>query len=323
MGIISDSQSCRSQLKSIVFKPLPFKKFQLAQKLTILLCVTFAIGTVLSGIFVTLMVNQTAEHEISSKALMLMETMNSVRTYSNSRITPKLADRMATEFLPESVSAFAAQSVFEQLRKNSQYQEFLYRETALNPSNLQDRADTFETGLIERFRANPELKEQTGFRRNTDNAKGEVFYIARPLRVSNSSCLQCHGDPKLAPPSMIAKYGDKHGFNWKLNEIIGAQTIVVPAQHILNNAQQLFVSIMGLFLMLFGVAIAIVNVWLRRQVVKPVIKIARIVEEISMGDLDARLDSARQDEIGVLSHAIDRLSLSLKMAMRRIQIPCK
>jgi methyl-accepting chemotaxis protein len=306
-----------------VFKPFPLKNFQLAQKLTIVLCLTFAIGTIISGIFVTLMVHQTAQHEISSKAVMLMETMNSVRTYSNTRITPKLADRMATEFLPESVSAFAAQSVFEQLRKNPEYQEFLYRETALNPSNLKDLANPFETGVIEKFRANSELKEQTGFQPNSPNVKDEVFYIARPLIVTKSSCLRCHSDPKLAPKNMIAKYGDKHGFNWKLNEIIGAQIIFVPAQRILSNAQQQFILIMGLFIILFGIAIAIVNIWLRKQVVKPVMKIARIVEDISMGDLRAKLDSHRQDEIGILSQAIDRLSISLQMAMQRIKAPSK
>lgn len=166
-----------------MLKSLPLKKIQLAQKLTIVLCATFAIGTILSGIFVTLMVNQTAEHEISSKALMLMETMNSVRTYSNNQIRPKLADRMATEFLPESISAFATQAVFEQLRKNPQYQEFLYRETALNPSNLKDKADTFETGIIEQFRQNSELKEQTGFKTNDDRSKGELKMAMRRIQI--------------------------------------------------------------------------------------------------------------------------------------------
>ena len=36
-----------------------------------------------------------------------------------------------------------------------------------------------------------------------------------------------------------------------------------------------------------------------------------------------KLDSARGDEIGKLAQAIDRLSLSLQMAMRRIQTPSK
>lgn len=293
---------------------------QLAQKLTILLCSTFAIGTFFSGVFVTLMVDRNAQQEISSKALMLMETMNSVRTYTNNQIRPRLVDRMSAEFLPESVAAFAAQSVFAELRKDSEYRDFLYRETALNPSNLKDKSDAFETAVINRFRANPELKEQTGFRTNDlANSNGEFFYISRPLRVSEQSCLECHSDPKFAPKSMIAKYGDKNGFNWHLNEIIGAQTISVPAQRILSNARQLFIAIMGLFLILFGVSISVVNLWLRKQVVKPVIKIAQIVEKISMGELDAKLDSQRQDEIGILSQAIDRLGVSLKMAMGRIR----
>jgi methyl-accepting chemotaxis protein len=301
----------------------PLKNFQLAQKLTMVLCITFVIGTILSGVFVTVMVDRTAQQEISSKALMLMETMNSVRTYSNNQITPKLAELAAAEFLPERVSSFAAQSVFEQLRKNPEYQEFLYREMALNPSNLKDRADKFETAIIEEFKANSELKEKTGFRTNPLNGKGEVFYIARPLSVSKQSCLQCHSDPKIAPKNMIAKYGDQHGFNWHLNEIIGAQMIFVPAQRILSNAQQLFTSIMGLFLILFGIMIAIVNIWLRRQVVKPVVRIAQIVEDISMGDLNAKLDSQRQDEIGLLSQSIDRLRISLQMAIKRIKVPSK
>jgi methyl-accepting chemotaxis protein len=120
---------------------------------------------------------------------------------------------------------------------------------------------------------------------------------------------------------MIAKYGDQHGFNWKMNEVVGAQMIFVPADRILTNAQRLFLSFMGITLIMFGTAIAIVNVWMQRQVVKPVTKIAHIVEAISMGDLNAKLDSQRRDEIGLLANAIDRLSVSLQMAMRRIKTP--
>jgi HAMP domain-containing protein len=297
------------------------KNLRLAQKLTFVLCVTFAVGTVISGSIVTLMVNQTAQQEISSKALILMETMNSVRNYTNNNIKPQLQSKLETEFLPETVPAYSARIVFEQLRKNPEYQEFLYREATLNPSNPSDKADDFEKTIVEHFRANPELKEETGFRTNAPNVKGDVFYIARPIQVSKQSCLQCHSDPKLAPPSMIAKYGDKNGFNWHLNEIVGAQMIFVPAQRVMSNAQHSFVSIMGLTLLIFGIVIAMVNLWLRKQVVKPVTKIAQIVEAMSMGDLNAKLDSQRRDEIGSLSQAIDRLSVSLRMAMQRIQTP--
>jgi methyl-accepting chemotaxis protein len=304
-----------------VLKLPSLKNFRLTQKLTLLLAVTFTIGTICSGILVTVMVDRTAREEMSTKALMLMETMNSVRDYTNTEIKPQLKERMEKEFLPESVPAFSAHTVFENLRKNPEYQEFLYRETALNPTNLIDQTDAFETAIVERFRANPELKEQTGFRTNAPSAKGQVFYVARPTKITKQTCLQCHGNPQDAPKTMIEKYGDKHGFGWKMNEIIGSQMIFVPADRILTNAQKLFLSFMGIILVIFGAAIAIVNIWMRKQVVKPVTKIAHMVEAISMGDLDAKLDSNRQDEIGLLSHSIDRLTISLQMAMRRIKTP--
>ena len=296
---------------------------RLAQKLTVLLSVVFAIGAVVSGLVVAFMVDRTAQQEISSKGAMLMATMNSVRDYTTNQIQPQLQERIDRQFLPETIPAFSAHTIFNNLRKNPEYQEFLYRETALNPTNVADRADAFETQIVERFRATPELTEQTGFRTNAPNAQGKVFYIAHPVRIVKQSCLQCHGNAQNAPPSMIAKYGDKNGFNWKLNDIIGAQIISVPAERILSNAQQLFFSIMELILTIFGISICVVTVWLRRQVVNPVTKIARTVEAISMGETSAKLDSHRRDEIGLLAQAIDRLSVSLEMAMRRIKSPTK
>jgi HAMP domain-containing protein len=37
-----------------------------------------------------------------------------------------------------------------------------------------------------------------------------------------------------------------------------------------------------------------------------------------MGDLSKKLESKRQDEIGLLAQSIDRLGISLQMAMKRI-----
>jgi HAMP domain-containing protein len=310
---------------TIASKPLKLLLFiqnlRLAQKLTVLLVMTFAVGTICSAILVNFMVDRTVREEISTKALLLMETMNSVRDYTDNKIKPQLKERMEQEFLPESLPAFSARTVFEILRKNPEYQEFLYRENALNPTSLEHRADRFETEVVNRFRSDSNLKEQTGFRTDTGIAKGQVFYISRPIAIKKQSCLQCHGKPQDAPKTMIAKYGNKHGFGWKLNEIVGTQTIFVPVDRILNNAKQLFISFMTIILAIFGMTIALVNIWIQKQVVKPVTTMAHIVEAISMGDLDARLDGNRQDEIGLLAQSIARLKISLQMAMNRIKTP--
>jgi methyl-accepting chemotaxis protein len=296
------------------------KNLRLAQKLTLFLCLIFAVGTVANGIFITFTVNQTAQQEISSKAVMLMETMNAVRDYTSNNIKPQLKERLLTEFLPETVPAFSANTVFNQLRKNPEYKEFLYREATLNPTNTNDKADVFEAEIVNSFRGNSQLKERVGFISNAAHAQGNVFYIARPLAVSKQSCLECHSTPQAAPKSMIDKYGSKNGFNWHLKEIIGAQIVFVPAQKIFNNAQNLFSSIMTITIALFAIATTLVYFWLQRQVVNPITKIARAVEGISMGDLSNKFDSNRQDEIGLLTQSIDRLGLSLQMALNRIKV---
>ncbi len=309
-------------LKSLFLQRF-LQRLRLTQKLTVITCLIFLIGMMISGIFITFMVNQKAQQEVSSKAMILMETMNSVRDYTTSNITPQLSKQITAKFSPEVVPAFSAHTVFENLRKNPQYKDFLYRETALNPTNINDKADSFESKIIEQFRNDFNLKEKSGFLASTPRINHDVFYIARPLSVSQKSCLECHSTPAKAPKQMIAKYGTKNGFNWHLNEIIGAQIVLVPAQKILSNAQQLFISIALVTLVIFGIAITTLHRWLQQQVVKPITRIAHIVESISMGDLDQKLDSQRQDEIGLLSQSIDRLGISLQMAITRIHTPKK
>ena len=62
--------------------------------------------------------------------------------------------------------------------------------------------------------------------RETDN--GSFYTVTYPLVIRNADCLICHSTPEKAPPSMVALYGSKNGFGWKLNETIGAQIISVP-----------------------------------------------------------------------------------------------
>jgi HAMP domain-containing protein len=294
---------------------------RLSHQLTVIIGLIFAIGMIISGIFITFIVNQKAQQEVSAKATMLMETMDSVRDYTSENIAPKLSNLNSKEFLPEVVPAFSAHAVFENLRKNPQYQEFIYREAALNPTNINDKADLFEAEIIEQFRQDYKLKEKTGFLSSTPRINNNVFYIARPLAVNQRSCLECHSTPSRAPKKMVDKYGKQNGFNWRFNEIIGAQIVFIPAEKVLSNAQQLFMPIALVTLIIFGVAVAILHRWLQQKIIQPITKIAYMMESISMGYVDQKLDSERQDEIGILSRSINRMVISLQMAIARINNP--
>jgi HAMP domain-containing protein/type II secretory pathway pseudopilin PulG len=290
------------------------KDLKIGTKFNFLLIIVFIISIVVSGTALSSLLQRRAQNEVAQKALVLIQTMNSVRQYTQNRVNPLLASRLETEpvFIPETVPAFSATEVFENLRKNEQYRNFLYKEATLNPTNLRDKADKFETQLVERFKNNPKLREITDFR---SFPEGRVFYIARPLAVTQQSCLRCHSSPDKAPKSQLTTYGSNNGFGWELNEIVAAQIISVPSQEVFNSAQQTWIWIMGLLIAIFAVVVILINFLIKKAVIQRIRKIEKIAQKVSTGDMDADFNDNYQDEIGGLAAAFNRMKYSLKIAM--------
>ncbi|HHP7230910.1 MAG TPA: DUF3365 domain-containing protein [Xenococcaceae cyanobacterium] len=293
-----------------------FKNWQLRQKFTAILLGMLIVGLTLIGAALFIVLQQDTANQIASQGLILMETMNSVRAYTSNQITPELEDRIDTEFLPETIPAYSAREVFENLRyRNPEYRNFFYKEATLNPTNLRDRADPFETEVIKEFIARPNLKESQNFR---TSPSGDLFYIARPITVTEASCLECHGSPENAPLSQIERYGTVNGYGWQLNEIIGAQIISVPAQRVITQARQSFLLIMGIISLVFFLVIIVMNYLLNRNVIRPLKRMARVAEEVSIGNMNVEFERTNQDEIGNLADAFKRMKLSLSLAMGRL-----
>lgn len=291
------------------------KNLSLRRKFTILLTLILLAGLALSGITLSAVLRQNARNDVAATALILMETMGSVRDYTSSQINPELSDKLEVEFLPQTIPAYSAREVFEDLRSNSEYRDFFYKEATLNPTNLRDKADGFETQLVERFRQDANVKELSGFR---TVPSGEVFYIARPLAISQESCLQCHSTPEAAPRSLIERYGSGGGFGWELNEIVGARIVSVPASRVINKANRSSLIILGIVTAIFVAVITAVNVMLNRQVIRPLKRMTRVAEEVSTGHTGAEFEPLSNDEIGNLARAFKRMQLSLDIALKRL-----
>ncbi|MDJ0736153.1 MAG: DUF3365 domain-containing protein [Nostocaceae cyanobacterium] len=293
-----------------------FKKLKLRQKFTIFLVLIVILGLIVSGFALSTVLRQNAKHEIAAKALTLIDTITATREYSNSRITPELSEQLETKFLPQSISAFAAREVFEIFRKEPNYKDFLYKEATLNPTNPRDKADIFETAIVEQFRQENNFKELSGFR---SGPRGDFFYIARPLIVSQSGCLKCHGKVEDAPKTMIDIYGTTGGFGWKLNEIVGAQILSIPASRIIQKAQKSSALILLIVFVVFISLLLVVNLFLNHQVIHPLKRLTRVAQEISTGHMDVDFEAQSNDEIGSLAKALKRMKYSLEMAMKRLQ----
>ncbi len=292
-----------------------FKNLKLVPKFNLLLIIIFIGGIFISGAALESVLEQRAQDEITSKARVLIQTMTSVREYTTDHIIPLLSPRLETDpvFIPETVAAFSAIEVFANLRKKEEYQNFFYKEATLNPTNLRDQADRFETQLINRFRKEPETKEISDFR---TLPAGEIFYIARPLAVEQQSCLRCHSTPEAAPKSQLATYGTKNGFGWQLHEIIGSQIISVPANTVIESAHRSLYLVMGILIGIFALVVVVINLLLKRAVIKPITNMAKLAQAVSTGAENSDFEQKSNDEIGTLAASFNRMKSSLEIAMK-------
>lgn len=294
-----------------------FKKLNLGAKLNLLLLFIFVGLVAISGLVLSRILEGNAQQEVTSKALMLIETMSSVRSYTDKEITPELASRLKTEnhFLAQTVPAYSARQVFEDLRTREPYNNFFYKEATLNPTNLRDKADKFETTIVEQFRNQPGLKELTGFR---STPSGDIFYVARPLSIDQQSCLQCHSTPEAAPKSQLITYGRDNGFNWKLNEIVGARVISVPSTEVFKEARRSQFLVIGILSGVFLVAILLLNLFLKFSIIKPLKQMSQLAKQVSTGNMDGEFEHQANDEIGILAASLNRMKVSLEMAMNML-----
>ena len=144
-------------------------------------------------------------------------------------------EHLDPEFHPQSVPAFAATEIFSYLREK--FPDYFYKEATLNPTNPRDRATDWESDIVNQFRAGAIQNE---FVTTRDASTCTALVMARTIKVNNISCLECHSTPDKAPAEMIKLYGTANGFNWTLDDIIGAQIVSVPISVPLRTAEETF-----------------------------------------------------------------------------------
>jgi len=186
---------------------------------------------------------------------------------------------------------------------------------ALNPTNLMDRPGDWEADIVEYFRANPHASETITQR---DTFRGSVLSLSRPI-VVDAACLTCHDTPQRAPATMLAAYGPQHGFGWHANEVVGAQIVSVPMSVAYEQAARVRMLFLALFLGVFVVLALLLNLGLGFVVIRPVMQLSRIAEDVSMGKTGVAEYTRRgKDQIAILTASFNRMRRSLEEALKMI-----
>ena len=178
-------------------------------------------------------------------------------------------------------------------RKLSQYSTrqdlYRFRLAGLNPLNPENEPDAFEREALNLFRTEG-LRETFKF---ADSNGQPYFQYMVPLFLEQK-CLKCHNRQEDS-----------------LNSIGGGLSVFLPVDNMLTTTKKnhlkmaiagtalIFITILSLFFLT------------RRFVIKPLKKLEDMTDEISKGNLDARVDIKTGDELEKLGQRFNSMAQSL------------
>jgi methyl-accepting chemotaxis protein len=294
----------------------------LTTKINLILGATFLVALLLVGVNSYLLTEDSALQQVTDQAELIMQEALAVRSYTVNEIRPLLNQNNDGKFHPQTVPAYAATQTANLLRQSRP--NYNYKEAVFNPTNPRDKATLAEEEIIRQFIADPDLTKLIG---NQEVNGIKTLYLAYPIRIINPKCLACHSTPEAAPAAMRAIYGDTGGFGWKLNEVVGTRMVVVPYTLPAELARKTFISFLISLTVIFLLLFFVINITIRKLVLKPVLRLTRMADELSKGNLNsAEIKVTGKDELAEMSAAFNRMRRSvikIVQLMRKMQAKLK
>jgi hypothetical protein len=123
-----------------------------------------------------------AEAEVLRDARLVMDFADVTRAYTNEEVKPHIAEVEGGEFPRPAVPSFASRRVAERLTAMDGYKSITLREVAPNPMNPENLPDSFEVGLFNRFKADPQ-EELTGRVATVKGEPGSMWRVPSSWRT--------------------------------------------------------------------------------------------------------------------------------------------
>lgn len=210
---------------------------------------------------------QLAIKDTKNVATSILNSMNAIRTYIETIQRPVLYDlidsKKSSKYFDSRLlsSTYISQYIYDVQREKNEI-NYEYKLVATNPLNPIHMATPFEEKILNKFRTE-EIKEYFSMIEENDKS---YFFIAKPTSRNTSDCLQCHGNPKDAPTSLVEVYGDSRGFYEKVGELRAMIYVKIPVNTIIESHKQQFLtggSVM--FFALIGMLSLIFSIFKKNQ----------------------------------------------------------
>jgi hypothetical protein len=257
---------------------------------------------------------QAALRDAKEKGRIIFKTMEGIQNNFMAAQRPLLGKLVEKErFYPELMSgAVITRMVWDQLAQGLPGYQF--KQAAMDPRWEPNRADANEIQIIHAFRADAALKSQEG----QVGREGEPFYYYATPRNTGKGCLTCHSEPETAPKDQVSIYGADRAYHWKEGEVNAAFVVYVPLGPALDEARTSALWLLAVAGA--GLLLALLANWvlLDRAVVRPIVALSLRTDEISMGRrLDEKIPVTGDGEIRTLTHAVERLRVTIAKMLKR------
>lgn len=233
-----------------ILKNLDHKK-----RFAFMLILIYIISLPIISIITYIVLRQNAINNAYQSGSLYLATIGAVKQYVEEELRPALRKELPHKFILEGMSrSYAAGSIARRILQG--FPDYIFKNASLNPMNLKDKADNFETGLINEFRGKREIKEWKGL----VSKDGYHYYvIARPGSAIKESCLYCHGDPALAPKEVTERYGTISGYNMKVGDVVDALIVYIPIHAPLADARRVIGIFIVIYTIFFGIIFWLIN----------------------------------------------------------------
>jgi signal transduction histidine kinase len=244
----------------------------------VLLLVLFVTAFVTNYFWTTYMMSRQTETELTEKGQVLSKQMDAMWSFmaANQEQLEQVAFTETGSYmgLHCAIVGRSVGLIFSQETK------YTTRFVNFNPRNLSDAPDEFEAEALTAFLNDKSVTEYHAF---TTFDGMEVFRYSAPMQIQES-CLECHGEPIGALD--VTGYPRE---GWKIGDVGGAISIVIPLDIYSENAQNMLLSNIIFFSVLLLLLTVCIWFALSYLVASPLNRIQAGVRQMQKGDLDIRL----------------------------------
>ncbi len=254
------------------------------------------------------------EQEALNKSRIVLAAVESTQAYVQGILRPKMYEVVGRDaFIMEAMStSFVSRAVMDKFHESMPM--YRYRRVALKARNPVSAPTPVEREMIEYFQKHPLEKHWQGIR-EIGGTSG--FLDAQPVFMT-ASCLNCHGRPEDAPPSLIRMYGDKRGFGYRENQLAGITVVSIPVQDALAKIRGKAFSVFCATLVMLIFMYVLISFLFNRMVVHSLRDLLGIFRRGLMDDREIALltEASSKNEIHELSEAARELTAHLQKARR-------